>query len=141
MPKQKGITLPKERRQYKDVYSPDGGLNTDDPSTQIGEKETPDCNEIRLVDKQVSKNTGTTYFGSTDTTPLDGDVLLIDQYYRTDDTSRLLIFTTTEAYWYNPVDGSFTLLSKLSKDLRCKVDVIGRWVHKNLSCRLVVVAA
>ena len=98
-------TAPKVRRVYHQVYAPVAGLKWDTPSTMIQETETPDCEEVKLVENTIQKATGVSYFADTETNPLDGTVMMIDQYYTNDGSERLIIYTTEDAYWYNPLKG------------------------------------
>ena len=127
--------LPTKRRKYHKIYAPTAGLKYDLASTMIGETNTPSCNEVILREGKVSKTTGTTYFAQTNTIPLSGTVMHIDQYYKSDGSEKLMCHTTTDVYYYNTVTDLFVPLSRIYEPLVCRTTVL-RASSKNLVCRV-----
>ena len=93
--------LPKTRRQYQSIYGLDAGLDYSKATTAIGDKFTPNCDEVLLRFDTVAKAKGATWFAGTDTVPLDGTVMHIDQFYKTTGADKLMVHTTKQAYAYN----------------------------------------
>ena len=128
--------LPTIRRKYAKVFDLNGGLHYGRPTNQIGDGDTPNCEEVTLRDSLISKTAGTSYFASTNTYPLDGTVMHFDQYYKTDGTSQLMCHTTTKVYYYNTSTHMFVSLVETGRNLVCRVEVgSGR---KNLVSKVTV---
>jgi len=105
------LRLPTKRRQYHKIYAPTAGLIYDVPSTMIAETNTPNCNEVVLREGKVSKSRGTSYFAQTNTYPLNGTVMHLDQYYKSDGSERLVCHTTRDVYVYNTVTNRYNYLT------------------------------
>lgn len=93
--------LPTMRRQYHSIVGLDSGLDYSSPTTMIGETFTPRCEEVTFRDKIITKTYGTEVFASTDTTPLDGVVMLAKQFVKNNESEKFLVHTTTNDYLYN----------------------------------------
>ena len=130
------VTLPTIKRKYFKVYAPTAGLRYDTQSTLLKEEESPRCSEVVFRDGKVSKAKGTQYFANTDSYPLQGSVMYLVQYKRSDDVERLLAFTTTAMYVYNSSLNRFDML--WTKNLMCRVTVRVK-SSKSLTCRTTVV--
>ena len=105
------IKLPKQRRQYHSVYGLDGGLHTNMGSTMIGEKETPNCADVVFDESMVSKASGTEYFASTDTTPLNGSVIHMEHFFQADGSEKLVAHTISNTYAYNSTSELFECIT------------------------------
>ena len=127
--------IPTKRRKYHKVYAPVGGLKYDLGSTLIEENMTPKCEEVTLRVGKIAKTDGTEYFANTDTYPLDGSVMLIDQYYKLDGTEKLMCHTTSRVYYYNTVTKKFISLVDVGKNLVSRVTALVK-SSKNLVCRV-----
>ena len=64
--KRKLRRLPKVRRQYVTIARPAQGLNVDDQSTMIDDRQSPDCHEMLFEDGSFRKAYGWSPFGYTD---------------------------------------------------------------------------
>ncbi len=105
---------PNKRVQHHSVYAPVAGLlyDSNTPSTMIEEHHTPDCSDVIMDKCVVEKQTGTSIFGDTQTTPLNGTVMHIDQYYTNDGSDRLIAHTTSDVYSYDPSLKHFLNITK-----------------------------
>lgn len=99
-------------------------MRYDLPTTMIGDTQTPKCNEVRFKGGVITFQPGSEYFASTNTEPLSGIVMMLDQFFKTDGSERLIVFTTTDAYWYNTTTKKFVLLTKHTTNLVCRVQPI-----------------
>ena len=105
------VRIPRRRRQYHSIYTFAKGLKKDIPSTMLPEQYTPNCKDFLFRDGIALKARGTSYFASTDTSPLIGTIMGFDQYYKTDGTEKLLCFTTKHIFSYNTSTETFECIT------------------------------
>lgn len=103
MAKTKQRKLPSMRRQYHSIIGLDSGLDYSAPSTMIAETFCPSCEEMTFRDKVASKAYGTSFFASTNTTPLDGTVMFAKQFIQNNEDEAFLVHTDTNVYLYNTI--------------------------------------
>jgi len=82
------------------LYIPLKGLRYNLAGTLINDMELTDCRNI-YIDKfsNLKKIEGYTAKGSN--LPLNGAIMLLDQFYKTDGTEKLIAITTDDAYYYD----------------------------------------
>jgi len=103
--------MPTRRRQYHKIYAPIEGLKYDLASTLIPEANTPACNEVVFREGKISKARGTSIFAQTNTYPLNGTVMHLDQFYKSDGSEKLVCHSIRDVYCYNTVTNKFDLLT------------------------------
>ena len=101
----------RRRRQYHGIHAPVGGLKYALGTTVIGERNTPDCRNVRLTNGIISKNIGFRYFGSTSVTPLQGALMTLGVYHKAGATNKLMAVTDKNTYQYNTTAGRFTCVT------------------------------
>ena len=90
--------------KWKHVYAPRKGIVTSQPSTLLPPEASPYIKGCLIKDGVVESDYGHTDFpvpADGKCNHLSGTVMRIDQFYKTDGTSFLLCFTTTDVYKYN----------------------------------------
>ena len=86
------------------IYAPTKGMVTDRPSTLLDKEASPWIKGMYLKDGVINSDFGHTDYpvpGNTTANHLDGKMMYIDQFYKTNGSSWLLAFTTTNIYSYN----------------------------------------
>jgi len=92
------------------LYIPLKGLRYNLAGTLINDMELTDCRNI-YIDKfsNLKKIEGYTTKGSN--LPLNGPIMLLDQYYKFDGTERLIAITTDDAYYYDVSSNTWKLIT------------------------------
>lgn len=89
---------------WKHVIAPVKGMVTNAPSSMIAPEASPYINGCYLKDGEVISNYGYVQYpvaGVLKTNRLNGTVMKIDTFYKTDGLGYLIALTTTNAYQYN----------------------------------------
>jgi len=86
--------------QIKPLLAPRGGLRYDLPADLISELEMSDCQNVFFEDGLIKKRYGYATMGSN--LPLDGAVLGMDQFYKFDGNSWLIVMTENQIYQWIP---------------------------------------
>ena len=82
--------------QKKILPIPVLGLRTDKPGTLIDERETPDCQNVRIERNQIKKREGWSQLGAVST----GVIMYQDEFDR-EGTRYLFRITPTKFEWWN----------------------------------------
>jgi hypothetical protein len=97
------------KTQIKPILAPRGGLRYDLPGDLISEVEMTDCRNVYFEDGLVKKRYGYDTMGSN--LPLDGAVLGMDQFYKFDGSSTLLVMTENQIYKWLPASSLWNTIS------------------------------
>jgi hypothetical protein len=97
------------KTQIKPLLAPRGGLRYDLPADLISEMEMSDCRNVIFEDGLIKKRYGYATMGTN--LPLDGTVLGMDQFYKFDGNSWLLVMTENQIYKWIPADSLWNTIS------------------------------
>ena len=95
--------------QIKPILAMRGGLNYSLPADLISETEMSDCLNVFFEDGLIKKRYGYATMGSN--LPLDGAVMGIDQFYKFDGNSWLLVMTENQIYKWIPATSLWDSIS------------------------------
>ena len=90
--------MAKSNEQFKAVMAPASGVNQKDPVNLIKDTFWSDGNNVRFGPGYVEKTGGWKKFN---TSQLSGVIMAIDNYYKYNGDSFLMVITTTSVYYYN----------------------------------------
>jgi len=93
------------------ILSPVEGLNWNDPSPFISQKQTPRCKNIIFYKNKLMKRHGFAQYGTG--LPLNGIISWIDQLFLEDGNDYLLFFTSKDIYRLDPSDSTYKFLTPL----------------------------
>ena len=131
----KELVVPGNKLEWHAIFSPVQGLDYSLPTTLIGEKTTPECSDTHQRDGVVGKAPGTIEFGSTNTKPVAGSVLLVYHFKLTTGTGYLMCFTTERIYKYNAANDEWDDITAVGKNLVCRTTGLVK-SSKSLVCRV-----
>ena len=100
---------------YKYVYAPTKGLITSAPPTLLAKEATPYAIGMRTGNGEMISDFGYKQFptrGPLKTNMLNGTVLKIEEFKKTDGTTQLICLTTTHAYVYNTATSAWDCITR-----------------------------